>query len=165
MTDPALSIAVDFIAAREGFRAVPYRDQGGVWTIGYGFTVTEDGKHVTADTPPTTQEAAYARLEALVARVLASVRPMLAVPVSLHAAAALVSMAYNCGTNALRRSTLLEYVNKGDMAEAAKQFAAWVYVAGHVDQGLVNRRRMEAALFLMQDVITAPAGLLVSQEQ
>ncbi len=152
--DPALPIAVAFIAAREGFRADPYPDQGGCWTIGYGFTVTEEGQHVTADTPPITQEAAYARLESLVARVLVLVRGMVEVPITDNQAAALTSFAYNLGTGAVRTSTLLRLLNEGNYEWAAHQFAAWVYCDGQVDQGLVNRRKMEEALFLAPDATT-----------
>ena len=155
MMDAALPIAVAFIAAREGFRSEPYRDQGGTWTIGYGFTVTEDGQHVTADTPPITQEAAYARLEVLVGRVLTLVRGMVEVPISNNQAAALTSFAYNLGTNSVRTSTLLRLLNQGELMNAAQQFGAWVYCASKVDQGLVNRRMLEEALFLEGD--DAPA--------
>lgn len=148
MTDPALPTATTFIAARESFCAAPYRDQGGVWTVGYGATVI-GGKPVTAATLPMTQEAAYACLEAMTAAVLVKVRGMVYATISDNAAAALTSFAYNLGTAALRNSTLLKLLNGGEpMAEVARQFAAWVYVDQHFDQGLANRRAMEAALFL-----------------
>lgn len=157
MTDPTLPIAVEFIAAREGFRSHPYRDQGGVWTIGYGDTVTPDGVRVTATTAPITQAAADARLSEMVGLVLASVRGMVYVPVSNNQVAALTSLAYNAGTNAVRTSTLLRELNQGNYGLAAQYFMSWVYAAGKVDPGLQKRREMEKALFLKPDD-TAPVA-------
>lgn len=154
-TDPALDLAVAFIAKAEGFRAAPYQDIAGVWTIGYGFTVTEDGQHVKGGTPATTQEAAYARLEGFVGRVLALVRGMVHVPASDHQTAALTSFAYNLGTGALRNSTLLKLLNTGEAVNAAHQFGAWIYAANKPSQGLINRRAAEAAMFLTPDTAEA----------
>lgn len=149
MDDLALSLAVPFIAEREGFVAEPYQDSGGVWTYGYGATTTQDGERVGSDTPPISQEDAYARLQAAVVAVLTRVRPMVYVPVTDHAIAALTSFAYNVGTGALRISMLLQALNTGQpMHVVAQQFAAWVYVGHHRSQGLVNRRALEAKLFL-----------------
>lgn len=151
MSDPALTTATAFVAEREGFRANPYRDGGGVWTIGYGFTVTADGQHVRADTPPITQVDAYARLTGMVGRVLALVRGSVHVPITDNQAAALTSLAYNIGTVALRNSTLLRLLNDGDVQGAADQFGAWIYCDSRPNKGLANRRAMERALFLTPD--------------
>jgi len=147
MTD----LATTFIADREGFVSTPYRDQGGVWTIGYGFTYLPNGTRVCATTPAMTRDDAYAHLTTLVGQVEKSVANMVHVPVTAHQLAALTSFAYNLGTYALRTSTLLELLNKGDYAGAAAQFPVWVYVNGETNQGLVNRRRLEAALFTTPD--------------
>jgi lysozyme len=155
--DQALAIVTPFIAEEEGFRSEPYLDGGNVWTIGYGFTFTADGKPVCATTPAITQPDAYARLETMVARVLASVRTMVEVPITNHAAGACASLAYNCGTYALRNSTLMRLLNGNDMNGAAGQFAAWVHdAAGRVEPGLVTRRKAEAEMFLTADDAAEP---------
>jgi lysozyme len=155
--DPALKMAVGWIATYEGFRSAPYRDQGGVWTIGYGATYLLDGSRVTASTPPVTQADAYAMLTVMVGKTLARVRAMVHVPISNHAAATLCSLCYNEGTGAIGGSTLMRLLNQGEpTAEVAKQFGAWVYDAGHVDPGLVQRRKNEADLFLTPDVPADP---------
>lgn len=157
MSDPALLIATQIIAAREGFRSAPYRDNGrGVWTIGYGQTYLANGTPVTADTPHISEAVAQGWLQSGAAKTLATVRGMVDVPISNNAAAALCSFAWNEGTSALRTSTLMDRLNgKQPMADVAACFAAWVYAGGHVDQGLINRRKIEAAMFLTPDAESA----------
>lgn len=152
MSDAALSIAVPFIAQCEGFSSKPYRDSGGRWTIGYGFTTLDNRHEVTENTPPITQEAAYVRLTHWVESVITVVRGMIHVPVTDHAVAALASFSFNEGTSALRNSTLMKLLNQGrKLDEVAVQFAAWIYADNHRSQGLVNRRNKEKELFLTPD--------------
>lgn len=157
--DPALKPAVGWIASFEGFRAMPYQDQGGVWTIGYGVTFTSAGHRVTAATPSMTKDAAYARLTVDVASVLAAVRRLVdaEVPLSANQASALTSLAYNIGIGAFGGSTLLRLLNSGNYLGAADQFGNWVHVGSQVSKGLVQRRMGERALFLIPDVPTKPA--------
>jgi lysozyme len=164
--DPALAIAAPLIERVEGFSSQPYRDSGrGVWTIGYGMTYLPDGTKVTALTPACTQVQAGAWLQIVASKTLSAVREMVYVPISNNAAAALTSFAYNEGTNALRTSTLMDRLNaKESMTEVAACFAAWVYAGGRVDTGLVNRRKVEAALFLKPDAVdTDEADILDDQ--
>ena len=151
MTDPALPIAIRFIAEFEGFSDSPYKDSSGVFTIGFGFTYEQDGQPVTASTPPITREAAEARLSELVANVLQCVRTLIRVPITSHQAAALTSLAYNIGTGALRTSTLLRLLNEGHTADAAACFGQWILVSGRPDNGLRQRRNAEAILFMEPD--------------
>ena len=60
---------------------------------------------------------------------------------------ALVSLAYNIGTNAFKNSTLVKKLNAGDIRGAAAQFGVWIRAGGKVMQGLVNRRAVEHKLF------------------
>lgn len=153
----AIATATAFIADREGFRSVPYRDQAGVWTIGYGFTYMPDGSKVGPDTPSMSQQDAMERLGGMVKQVSDAVSVMVAVPLTGNQMAALTSFAFNVGTHALRTSNLLAMVNRSDFEDAAKQFGAWVYAGGKMDHGLVNRRKLEAELFMTpDDVVRSP---------
>lgn len=156
LTDPILAIAVPFIAAKEDFRATPYQDQRGRWTYGHGFTFLENGRPVTEHTPPITREASYARLIRLVAATLTKVQDMTHRPLTTHQAAALTSFAYNCGTGALRSSTLLRLFEQGDVQGAADQFRVWIYAGGSVSNGLRKRRDEERAMFLTPDAQVSP---------
>lgn len=60
---------------------------------------------------------------------------------------ALVSLAYNIGSGAFAKSTLLKKLNAGDYKGAADQFDVWVNAGGKRMQGLVNRRAREEAVF------------------
>lgn len=157
MSDPALAIAIPFVAQFERFVSAPYHgaaDRPGVWSIGYGFTRLQDGSAITADTPPMTQAEADERLGELLADLLASIRRAVIVPISDHMAAALASFSYNVGFPALERSTLLACLNAGDPAGAAACFGSWVHADGVVVAGLVRRRAAEKALFLTTDGAT-----------
>ena len=154
MTDPALAIAIPFVARFERFVPTPYHgaaDRLGVWSIGYGFTFLSDGSAVTADTPPMTRAEADERLGELLAAQLASIRCSVIVPISDHMAAALASFAYNVGFPALEHSTLLTCLNAGDPARAAACFESWVHADGVVVAGLVRRRAAEKTLALTAD--------------
>lgn len=147
----ALTIAVQFIAEREGFRSEPYQDTAGVWTIGYGFTYMADGSKVTKDTLPISEDDARTRLASIVSSVMQRVETHVTVPITEHQLAALTSFAYNLGTFALQKSHLLALLNSKNYSGAADEFMRWVYAGNAVSKGLVNRREAEKALFLTPD--------------
>jgi len=60
---------------------------------------------------------------------------------------ALVSLAYNIGLAALKRSTLLKKLNGGDLQTAAAEFLKWDKQAGEVLPGLTKRRKAEQKMF------------------
>ncbi|MDF0540734.1 lysozyme [Sphingobium sp. H39-3-25] len=61
---------------------------------------------------------------------------------------AMVSLAFNIGSEAFRKSTLLKKHLAGDFEGAAAQFSRWNKAVGKVLAGLVKRRAAEAALYL-----------------
>lgn len=127
----------------EGFRSAPYQCSARVWTIGYGST-----HGVTKHTPPISKVDA----EKLLLRDLAKFE--LAVKGAAHRKPtqgqfdALVLFSYNVGAAALRRSTLMQKFNAGDIQGAAEQFGRWVKAGGLRLNGLVRRRDIEKELFL-----------------
>lgn len=146
---------LDLIKSFEGYhRALPdgrceaYQCPAGKWTIGWGCTVG-----VTPGMVWTRDEATMA-LRREVARFETAVARLVTVPLTQQQFDALVSFAYNCGENALARSTILKRVNAGDMSGAAGAFGAWTRGGGRVLPGLVRRRQREAELFLS----SAPAA-------
>ena len=133
----------------EGLRLKAYKDEAGVWTIGYGHT----GASVFAG-----QEITEAQADALLRNDLArfekavtdSVSVM--VPLAQHEMDALVSFAFNVGEAGFRNSTLLKKFNAGDKVGAASEFDRWVYITqgGNkvVSFILQGRRARERNLFL-----------------
>jgi lysozyme len=148
VTDPALTIAAPFIAGFEGFRANPYQDITGVWTIGYGTTVLPDGSRVTAQTPSVDQATALGYLENYLRGSLKYIDVVVISPLNPNQAAALLSFCYNLGDGALGESTLLRLLNSGDYQGAAGQFKLWDHAGGVAVPGLLRRRLAEAELFL-----------------
>lgn len=65
-------------------------------------------------------------------------------PLQQHQAAALLSWAYNVGTGAACRSTLVRKLNAGQ--EFCSELDRWVYAGGKRWQGLANRRAAERKL-------------------
>lgn len=143
---------IDLIKVFEGFRAEPYQDQAGVWTIGYGTT----GKHVHKKSPPISERDAARLMLDHLDLVQADVRQLVKVPLNQNQFDALVSFAYNVGTDidddhkaeGLGDSTLLRYLNKGYIAQASEEFKKWVYAGGKKRKGLYIRRKKECELFL-----------------
>ncbi|MDD2876257.1 MAG: lysozyme [Acidiphilium sp.] len=147
MQDPLQIAAVQLVEPFEGFRADPYRDPGGVWSIGYGSTTDAWGDPVSADTLAITQDQALSLVERDLASALGQVTAAVVVPLGVNQQAALIDFVYNVGIGNFRDSTLLRLLNAGDYTGAAAQFMRWDYAAGMVLPGLLRRREAEAAMF------------------
>lgn len=127
------------IADLEGCRLRPYQCSAGVWTSGIGHTAG------VAPRRDITEREAAANLVADVLnteRRLASCAPV-KMPQPVYDA--LVSFAFNVGTGAACRSTLVSFINRQQWAQACDQLSRWVYVSGVKNKGLENRRARERA--------------------
>lgn len=121
------------------------------WTCGWGHT----GVDVTEGTTCTPAQALQWLMED-VAVEEAGVRHDVKVPLTQHQFDALVSLAYNAGSVVLEHrsgevwveSTLLHFLNTGQLVHAAEQFLAWDHISGVENKGLERRRELEKALFL-----------------
>ena len=131
----------------EGLRLEAYYDDVGVLTIGWGHTVRDvfEGQVITE-----------AEAEALLAKDLqrfeSGVNGAVKVRITQSMFDALVSFSYNVGVSAMKGSTALKRLNKGDYEGAAEALTWWN--KGRVNgelvvlRGLSIRRSAEAALFL-----------------
>ena len=138
---------VDLICGFEGKRLTAYDDGVGVWTIGFGTTVYPNGIKVKkGDTCTEAQAKTYMAHD--LKKFEATVNKAVTVQLNQNQFDALVSLAYNIGTNAFSKSTLVKKLNANDIRGAADQFDVWVNAGGKHMQGLVNRRAKEKALFL-----------------
>lgn len=134
--------ALPLIRKWEGLRLSAYLCPAGVPTIGYGTTGPEVRIGMTW-----TKAQAEAALASDVTEFAREVRALVKVPVSPQQFAALVSLAYNIGTGALRKSTLLRLLNAGDYKGAGQQFDRWNKAGGKALAGLTKRRAEERRLF------------------
>ena len=138
---------LDLTCNFEGKRLTAYDDGVGVWTIGFGTTVYPNGiKVMKGDTCTEAQAKAYMAHD--LKKFESAVNNAVKVPLSQNQVDALVSLAYNIGTGAFSKSTLVKKLNANDFRGAADQFDVWVNAGGKRMQGLVNRRAKEKALFL-----------------
>ena len=141
------SSGIDLICNFEGKRLVAYDDGVGVWTIGFGTTIYPNGIKVKkGDVCTEAQAKAYMAHD--LKKFELAVNDAVNISLNQNQFDALVSLAYNIGTNAFKNSTLVKKLNAGDIRGAANQFDVWVKAGGKRMQGLVNRRAKEKALFL-----------------
>ena len=138
---------VDLICGFEGLRLKAYDDGVGVWTIGFGTTIYPNGIRVKkGDTCTEAQAKAYMAHD--LKKFESAVNNAVTVPINQNQFDALVSLAYNIGTGAFSKSTLVKKLNAGDIRGAADQFDVWVNAGGKRMQGLANRRAKEKEVFL-----------------
>jgi lysozyme len=143
------SKAASIIAIFEGKKLKAYKDQGGVWTIGFGSTFNIDENRPVREGDTITEATALRWLKTITANLQDDIKKLVTVPVSQNQLDSLTSLAYNIGPTAFKNSTLLNRLNAGKpKIEVADQFMRWVFVKGVMNQGLVNRRSKEMELFL-----------------
>ena len=129
-------------------RCLAYICPAGKITIGWGCTRgIKLGMIWTKDQAEAALRKELAGHEAAVARLVT-------IDINSNQRDALILFAYNIGDEALRTSTLLKKLNKGDFVGAQAEFMRWIK---HDDpdnpgkkidsRGLANRRAKEAALF------------------
>lgn len=144
----------ELIAQFEGFRSAPYLDAVGVATIGYGNTYYTDGRKVKMTDKPLSREEAKALKLAIINKDFAPAVNLMFADEIEHGKInqcqfdALVSLAYNIGTAALKKSSVYKYIKTGDFKSAANAFLLWNKAGGKVLNGLTRRRNAERDLFL-----------------
>lgn len=151
---------VDVIKHFEDCRLTAYQCSAGVWTIGWGHT----GKSVKQGLVWTQQQADAALSDDL-RQFERDVNSLVKVPLTQGQFDALVSFAYNVGSDididniaeGLGDSTLLRNVNTQRFAPAADEFLKWDKSRGKTLRGLTRRRYAERALFLGRSGVEAIA--------
>ena len=130
------------ISQFEGCKLTSYQDSVGVWTVGYGHTTgVKSGQHIT-------QQQADNFLDEDIEKTRSKVISMLKIALNENQESALISLAFNIGTTALAKSTLLKKLNANDITGAADEFLRWNKAGGQVLKGLTRRREAERKLFL-----------------
>ena len=140
----------------EGLSLKPYLCSAGVPTIGYGNTYYPNGKKVTLKDKPITKEYAIEIFKFIADLFAKDVNRLLKTTVTQNQFNALVSFAYNLGSDidaddipeGLGDSTLLKKVNKNpNDLTILNEFLKWVRSNGKISNGLVKRRKLEAKLY------------------
>jgi lysozyme len=126
------------LLVQEGYREKAYIPvPGDVATIGFGTT----GGVKQGDT--ITPEKALVRALTDVQRFEGALKQCVTVPLHQHEYDAFNSLAYNIGTGAFCRSTLVRKLNAGDYAGACQQILVWDKFKGQPLRGLTLRRQKE----------------------
>lgn len=138
------AFSIEALKKREGLKLVPYLDDAGVLTCGYGHTGPDvvDGVIITEE-----QAELWLKRDLIEPEVVVDTR--VTVPLTDSQFGALVSFVFNVGAEAFKTSTLLKVLNAGDYASVATELMKWVNITDPVTgkkrraNGLVNRRASE----------------------
>ena len=136
----SIAIATPTIATWEGFRAQPYKDIGGVWTVCYGETQGIDRNRTY------TKQECDDMLASRVPYYYHSAMKYVETDIPITMRAALTSFNYNVGETNFKKSTLLKKTNKRDLWGACNELERWSYVGQMWVKGLNNRRKAEYRL-------------------
>lgn len=131
------------VESSEGCRLTAYQDSVGVWTIGWGHT----GIDVKEGMVITKEQAETFLMEDL-ASAEKAVNTYVSRALTQHQFDALVDFVFNLGVGNFLHSSLLRFLNAGELATADEEFIKWNRAGGKVLPGLTKRRAAEAALFL-----------------
>lgn len=134
------------IKSFESLQLKPYPCPAGIPSIGYGTTHYPNGRAVKLSDPSITHAQADEYFEHDIANFERDVLSMVTVPMTQGEFDALVSFAYNTGSDidddkiaeGLGDSTLLRLFNAGNKQGAANEFPKW-------NKGRVNGKRVELA--------------------
>lgn len=152
--------AAHFAAPFEGFRSHPYRDGGGTWTYAFGATRDLNGNPVTAATPPITYAKGIILLDDQMTWAYEIVEKHVTAYLNDDQGIAVTDFVFNIGPGEKgvksgfvtlvngQPSTLLKYINDNEFEKAAAEFPLWDHIGGVPSNGLLRRRKAEAALFL-----------------
>jgi lysozyme len=146
----AVKLATPLIHKWEQFKGTAYKDVGGIWTIGWGFT-KPGGKPVVQGQKMTRDQADMEFMKIFGKQYVQPVNKAIKRDdIEPEMLAALYSLAYNWGTGRVVSSDIMKLINEGQYEKAAALFPTGgrITAGGKRVQGLVNRREEEMALFL-----------------
>ena len=145
--DLLLIKAANFIADLEGFREYAYLDSAGIWTYGFGFTITPNGNKV-GQYDRISRDRSLDFLKTIILKDYLQINHLVRVPLNEYQWIALLSFVYNIGVPRFSRSTLLSQINKqAGKEEITREFKRWIYANGQLIKGLQNRRNKEIAQY------------------
>lgn len=146
MTKTTSNVGISLISSFEDTKLKAYDDGVGVWTIGTGTVIYQNGVKVKKGDVCTVEQAKTYFTHDL-KQFEKTVNDSVKVDLTQNQFDALVSLTYNIGSAAFKNSTLLKKLNAKDHVGAADQFLVWNRGGGKVLNGLVRRREAERALF------------------
>ena len=137
-----IAAAIVVVGAFEGYSATAYPDIIGVPTICYGET---KGVHLG---DKATRAQCDEKLSSRLVEFNEGVSSCINVDLPDSRRVAFVSLAYNIGTAAFCKSTVVRKINAGDVAGSCDAILMWNKAGGSVRNGLTQRRKKERELCL-----------------
>lgn len=137
----AVAGLIAVVAQWEGKETDPYRDLVGVWTVCYGETRVEMRRYSDAECEDMLADG----LADFAGPVLARNPELKGHDPQLIAA---VSLSYNIGIGAYRKSTVARKFSAGDWRGACDAFLRWNKAGGRPVPGLTRRRQAERQICL-----------------
>ncbi len=134
----------EFIKGEEQFRSKAYED-GGYYSIAFGHQIRPHEQHLRNAT--ITREQGERLFDGDVAWVEAAMNKYIKVPMNQQQVDMVGSLVYNIGESQFAASPVLANLNKGNYAEAARQFGHHITSEGRRHPVLVDRRGREAAVY------------------
>lgn len=141
---------VDFVKRWESCRLRAYQDGAGVWTIGYGHT-----RDVHPGDTCTQEQADEWVVDELVEYGEGLSRYITRAP-RQNQFDGLLSLAYNCGIDAIGMSGVMARHNAGLFDECGERFLMWNRSGGVVVRGLTKRRAAERDVYASGDYSGSP---------
>lgn len=152
-------IAEDF----EEFRSVPYTDQRGRWTQGYGHTLG-----IGRFSPPCTPAQGVAWLTSDMATAERAVNAYVTVPLTSNQFSALCDFVFNEGAGSFYGSSARHLLNYGAYDQVPAHLALWNMIhdaaSGEFieDEGLTRRRAAEISLWNTPDAVAVGVDPLLA---
>lgn len=135
------SKGLGMIKVFEGLRLKAYKCTAGKWTIGYGHTAgVKEGDVIDNQTA---DRFLSEDLEWAENCVNSSVK----VKITQSMYDSLVSIVFNIGAAAFKKSTMLKKLNKSNYIGASEEFGRWIHSGGRIINGLIERRTKEKMHF------------------
>jgi len=142
ISENGLQLIKDF----EKFEANAYQDSGGIWTIGYGSIIYQNGAKV-AQGDEISIEGANILLNWQVGLKTAVINAQ-ELSLNQNQFDSLCSLVYNIGAGAFESSTILKEIKVNPSnPDISNQFLRWNRVNGNQVLGLTRRRQKEAELY------------------
>lgn len=146
---------ISFLKEVEGIRTEVYSDVAGFPTIGVGHRLSPDqttsGKIIINGREKKLSKLTVSDIENLLRNDLKrfenTVNKYVDIEISQNEFNALTSFAFNVGSYAFRKSTLLKRLNEGNRNAVPNEIERWIYAGGKKIKGLINRRQKEIELW------------------
>lgn len=137
-----------FLKKKEGVRYQVYDDGAGYLTVGVGHKLTpEELKQFKLD-DHVAESFIDTWLKKDVEFAERCVNSWVTIKLSQTGFDMLVSLVFNIGCEAFKKSSLLRRLNRGEIVEASEEFKKWVFSNKKRMAGLVARRAEESHNFL-----------------